>query len=87
MKLNEVCKGLQCCISNYNALYCEDDCPYLHFKQCDYEVMKDAYEYLTERLPIKSRQINMGFACGNCNKYIEKYFDYCPWCGRKVAWE
>lgn len=51
----------------------------------------DAYEYaidvLTEQQPVYSRQMKH-FVCPSCSLVLDEgRDDYCPACGKKIAWD
>lgn len=96
----KVIKGLECCMSEK---MCRNKCPYkgqcddggwYYAGECEKAVewLDDALELLKaqEAVPPGKTEILEGItyaSCGYCGNAVMKQYSYCPFCGRKVAWE
>lgn len=49
-------------------------------------IYTDALALLKSQEPI-SDTYHYTYQCGNCLEKISTYFNYCPYCGRKVKWD
>lgn len=89
----KVIKGLECCMSEK---MCRNKCPYKG--QCDdggwyySRAIEDAIALLKaqEAVPPGKTETWEGItyaSCGYCGNAVMKQYSYCPFCGRKVAWE
>lgn len=88
--VEKVIKGLEACVDGECA-------------KCDYggtcsdaedfvALARDALELLKaqEAVPPGKTEVWEGITyagCGHCGNAVMKQYSYCPFCGRKVAWE
>ena len=65
---------------------CCDRCPYQGEEYCTDAVMRDALELLREQEPVKPfHECTDGLYPRTL--ISNKYFVFCPYCGRKVKWD
>ena len=53
------------------------------------ELRERLRKYENEREPIKPQRNKLSpndWFCGKCNKFVSRLWDYCPDCGKPIAW-
>lgn len=88
-KLENVIKGLECCMGQGQCYGICENCPYNTDKmRCDLGTLhQEALKLLKEQEPVEpSWRRGIPF-CGKCGRQFGRGFKYCPDCGRVVKWE
>ncbi len=91
----KVIKGLEICSAGeWNNTDGRDhtDCPYYPagYTGCTCKLlMRDALTLLRERDAVKPNYspYYQEWFCGNCGETIQRAYNFCNYCGRKVKWD
>ena len=85
--IENVVKSLEICLTNSTC----NDCWYFNnaqYGECHGNMMRDALELLKAQGPVKPTfDFDGDMVCGNCGELMDKRYDKCPKCGRKVKWD
>ena len=86
--IKKVIKGLEMC---HRMTTC-NECPYYKDyddeKTCDEKLLTDALELIKAQVPVEPTfSFDGDMVCGNCGELIDKRYDKCQKCGRKVKWD
>ena len=99
--LENVIKGLECCLKESDHLYSNpcNGCPY-EGQECIDRIKADALAMLKEQKPVKpvlDERTGRIWLCGNCGSYVgfedhdendpNEFDNFCRKCGRPVLWE
>ena len=87
----KVLNALRCLSNPFDDERDCDNCSY-DYCSCVLDVTADALELLNEEPipPIEKHKAGMYFVCGNCQYefgIVDGWPNYCPDCGRRVAWD
>ena len=97
----KVIKGLEMCEKDGTAEEICYNCPYFGRQRdgatmcitgmCITGLMQDALALLKEQEAVESYNVRweMGIRGGNCPKcmnWVQRSYNFCPFCGRKVKW-
>jgi len=88
-----VIKGLEICVDRVAGKYTCNECPYeIDENNCEINLAKDAIALLKYQEPVKPVNVRweMGINGGNCPKcmnWVQRTYNYCPFCGKAVKWE
>lgn len=73
---------------------CQDCSKYVgaYTPNCMEQLLADALELLKEQEPVEPVNVRWemnirGGTCPRCLNWVQRSYNYCPFCGRKVKWD